>query len=78
MKWKAILRRLHPENLVDCLVDIILWVTEVWAIVRAIVTVLLIVLVIIYYITDKLPSDINLFTETINDLQKDNRTNSDW
>jgi len=55
MKWKVILRKLHPENLVDCLVDTIIWMMEAWAIIRAIIIMMLVVIVLSINIQKLLP-----------------------
>jgi lysylphosphatidylglycerol synthetase-like protein (DUF2156 family) len=72
MRWKIIIRRLHPANLIDCLVDIILSLMEAWAVIRAVIILALVLVTIVV----NLQSIINC--DFVKELKNENSWIVDW
>lgn len=56
MNWRVILSKLHPEHLLDCLVNVMIHLMETWAIVRVTIILSLVLATIIMNAWDVTPS----------------------
>ena len=60
MEWiKRILKRIHPQNLLDLFVDAVLMLMEIWAVLRVALIMLIVVASIILYAVERTSCEYN-------------------
>lgn len=57
MSWKRrMLIKLHPQQVLDCLVEVITWIMETWALVRVLIIFILVLSTMLMYVRDNIPA----------------------
>ena len=57
MSWGTIIKtKLHPQKILDRVVDVILWMMEIWALVRVFLILSLVLVTVLLYIIEVTPN----------------------
>lgn len=60
MEWiPKILRKIHPQNLLDLFVDAVILMMEIWAVLRVALIMLLVVATMILYVVERTSCEYN-------------------